>query len=102
VLAYSVAQRTSEFGIRVALGARGSDILKLVFSQGMRLVAIGLAAGLAASFALTRLLTKLLFEVSAADPLSFAGISLLLTLTACLMPALRATKVDPLTALHHQ
>jgi putative ABC transport system permease protein len=105
VLAYSVAQRTSEFGIRVALGAQGSDILKLVFSQGMRLVAIGLAAGLTVSFALTRLLTRLLFEVSAADPLSFAGISLLLTLvalTACLLPALRATKVDPLTALHHQ
>jgi putative ABC transport system permease protein len=105
VLAYSVAQRTGEFGIRLALGAQGSDILKLVVGQGMRLVAIGLGIGLMASFALTRLLTKLLFGVSPSDPLSFAGIALLLmavALFACWLPARRATRVDPLTALRHE
>jgi putative ABC transport system permease protein len=105
VLAYSVAQRTGEFGIRLALGAQGSDILKLVVGQGMRLVAIGLGLGLIASFALTRLLTKLLFGVSPSDPLSFAGIALLwmaVALFACWLPARRATKVDPLVALRQQ
>lgn len=102
VLAVSVAQRTGEFGIRLALGAQGSDILKLVVGQGLRLVAIGLALGLVAALALTRLIAKLLFGVSATDPLTFAAIALLLAtvaLLACWLPARRATKVDPLVAL---
>jgi putative ABC transport system permease protein len=105
VLVYSVAQRTGEFGIRIALGAQSSDILKLVVGQGMRLVVSGLALGLITSFALTRLMTKLLFGISPSDPWTFAGIALLLTtvaLFACWLPARRATKVDPLVALRHE
>jgi len=102
VLAYSVARRTGEFGIRLALGAQPSDILKLVIGQGMRLVAAGLVLGLTASFALTRLIAKLLFGVSASDPLTFTGIALLFTaiaVFACWLPARPATRVDPITAL---
>jgi putative ABC transport system permease protein len=102
VLAYSVAQRVGEFGVRIALGARGVDILKLVIGQGMRLVAVGLVAGLAASFALTRLLSKLLFGVSATDPTTFGVVALILSaiaLFACWLPARRATRVDPQVAL---
>ncbi len=105
LLAYSVAERTSEFGVRLALGAQSKDILHLVLRQGLRLVMVGLLAGLAASFALTRLLEKLLFGVSAADPLTFGAVALLLTavaLLACWLPARRATKVDPLAAIRHE
>jgi putative ABC transport system permease protein len=105
VLVYGVAQRTGEFGIRRALGAQGFDILKLVIGQGMRLVAVGLALGLVASLGLTRLMTKLLFGISPSDPLTFAGIALLLTvvaLVACWLPARRAARVDPLVALRHE
>ena len=105
VLAYSVARRIGEFGVRIALGARGVDILKLVIGQGMRLVAIGLVAGLAASFALTRLLSKLLFGVSATDPLTFGVSALILAavaLLACWLPARRATRVDPQVALRSE
>jgi putative ABC transport system permease protein len=102
LISYSVAQRTNEIGIRMAMGAQAVDVLKLVIRQGMTLVMIGVVIGLAASFELTRLMKTLLFEVSATDPLTFSAIAVLLLLAAllaCWMPARRATKVDPMAAL---
>jgi putative ABC transport system permease protein len=102
VTAYSVAQRSPELGIRMALGAQPHDVLKLILGQGLRLIAGGIVLGLAAAFALTRLMSTLLFGVSATDPSTFAAIALLLTLVAllaCWIPARRATKVDPMIAL---
>ncbi|HKY27252.1 MAG TPA: ABC transporter permease [Pyrinomonadaceae bacterium] len=105
VTAYSVTQRTHELGIRLALGAQLRDVLALIMRQGMIVILIGLVIGLAASFAFMRLLRSLLFGVTLTDPVTFAAISLLLTvvaLLACYIPARRATKVDPVIALRYE
>ena len=105
VIAYSVGQRTHEIGIRMALGAQVSDIVKLIIGQGVKLISIGVAVGLAGALALTRLLTDLLFDVSPSDPTTFVFVSLLLigvALFASYLPARRATRVNPIVALRHE
>ena len=105
VMSYTVAQRTGEIGIRVALGAQSRDILSLVSREGMRRVGLGLAAGLAVSLVLMRILSSQLFAVSAVDPVTFGIVMVLLAgvaLLACYIPARRATRVDPLVALRYE
>jgi putative ABC transport system permease protein len=105
VMAYFVTQRTREIGVRIALGAQWRDVMKLIFTNGMLLVAVGLTIGLAGALALTRLMTTLLFEVSPTDPITFFAVALcviLATLLACYIPARRAAKVDPLVALRYE
>jgi predicted permease len=104
VLSFAVAQRTQEIGVRVALGAQPSQVLAMIFSQGLKLFVIGAMIGLTAAFLLTRTLSHLLFHVSPYDPASFAAITALLAavaLLACYLPARRATRVDPLIALRY-
>jgi putative ABC transport system permease protein len=105
VMSYSVAQRTREIGVRMALGAQRSDVLRMTMGQGFKLVALGVVIGLAASLVLTRVMASLLFGISATDPFTFIAISLVLLAVAMLasyIPSLRATRVDPMVALHYQ
>ncbi len=105
VMAYSVSRRTREIGVRVALGAGSGDVLRMILNQGLRAILIGVAIGIAGSLVLTRAVTSLLFGVTATDPLTFSGVTLLLVgaaLLACYIPAHRATRVDPMVALRYE
>ena len=105
VMSYSVAQRTNEIGIRLALGAQTRDVLLMIVKQGSILILLGLTIGLVGAFVATRLIESLLFGVTTKDPFTFAAAAVLLALVAllaCYIPAWRATKVDPLRALRYE
>ena len=105
MIAYAVSQRTHEFGVCMALGARRRDVVQLVLGEGFKIVTVGVFAGIAASFALTRFMRSLLYGVGPNDPLTFAVVAVLfalVALAACYIPARRAMRVDPMVALRYE
>jgi putative ABC transport system permease protein len=105
VMSYAVSQRTHEIGVRVAIGAQRSDIMRLLLREGVILTAIGLAIGLLVALACSRVVSSLLYDISTSDPATFVGVSLILiavALLACYIPARRATRVDPVVALRYE
>ena len=105
VIAYSVAQRTQEIGIRMALGAQREDVMRMILAQGARIAAAGVLIGIIAAFGLTRYLEKLLYSVAPGDPITFAAVALVLALVAmlaCYIPARRTLHVDPVIALRYE
>jgi putative ABC transport system permease protein len=105
LLSYSVARRTQEIGVRAALGAQRTDVLRLILGEGARLAFMGVAIGLVASLAVTRLMSSMLFDIQATDPLTFVAVAALLSLVALFasyVPARRAMKVDPMVALRYE
>jgi putative ABC transport system permease protein len=105
VMSFTVAQRTHEIGIRLALGAQMKDVSALIVKQGLRLVVIGVVIGLAGAFAISSVLSQILYGIKATDPMTYVLVAAVLIITAlfaCWIPALRATKVDPMVALRHE
>lgn len=105
VISYLVGQRTQEIGVRLALGAKRVDVLRLILGEGMKMAGLGLAVGLLAALGLTRLMAGLLYGVSATDPFTFVSVAALLAivaLAACYIPARRAMRVDPIVALRYE